>query len=197
MKTFLKVIGIFVALLFIAGAVLYFKNKNTYRISGSSMNPTLMINDTLRADPDAYKQQAPTRGDVVVYKSSDNYVVIGRVVGVPGDHISFEDSKLYVNEKPAHNKPGTTVQSEDGTYFEEVMEALKEPAYPVWYLQVEDKFISKGTFDVGDDHFFIMGDNRDFAKDSRVTGPVIRGQILGRAKKIVDSDKAERIGREL
>lgn len=89
------------------------------------------------------------RFDIVVLKYGKDKLV-KRVIGVPGDIIKYEDNKLYVNGKYVKEKFLKDVVTSD---FTEVV--------------------------VPDDHYFVMGDNRENSKDSRIFGVIKKDKICG------------------
>lgn len=128
-------------------------------VIGSSMEESLHNGQIIYMNRLVYSFVAPSRGDVVVFKPNGNenaHYSIKRVVGVPGDRIVIEDGQLVVNG--------------------EVQEDM-----------FEDKIAEAGIADsevvLGDDEFFVMGDNVNNSEDSRSAnlGKVMRGHIIGKA----------------
>lgn len=201
MKKFFQIIGILFSFIVVVGLAwatfLYFKNKDRFQVSSVSMLPNLLVADVLSVDKHAYDEQAPERGQIIVFKSLDDekFVLIGRIVGISGDEVSFEAGKLFVNGNPASREPGRTVQV-DGESFEETSETLGSRTYPVWYLQTTNPTTFSAT-KVASDKVFVVGDNRDQAMDSRRYGAIPRANIIGQAKKIAESDTPGRAGKEL
>lgn len=200
MKKLLQIIGA-VTLVLILGVVclggyLYLKNKNRFSISSNSMAPTFKATDVVEGDRHAYENSTPRVGDVVTYrKGEDGYTYIGRVVGVPGDTISFPSGKLNVNGKPVQLETRVVSNSEG---LDEVVEKLGETEYTALYLHDRaGLYLFEDSVTLKDDQYFIAGDNRDNAKDSRFDGPVSKTQFVARLKQIVESQDKERVGRSL
>jgi signal peptidase I len=143
---------------------------NPYRIPSSSMEPTLHCavpepeceasrSDRVLANRFAYRFIDPSRGDIVVFRPPPNAanscpttdVFVKRLIGVPGDTIEIRDDQLYVNDEP-----------------------VAEPY--VYDGQVGRNF---GPVTVGDDQYFMMGDNRLSSCDSRDWGTVPRDNLIG------------------
>lgn len=108
-------------------------------ISGS-MEPTLAVGDTVIYNRLAYKAHDPQRGDIVAFYSREgNSLYAKRIIGVPGDEISFSDGYVVIN----------------GQYCEES------------YIDSEIETNSVKTFVVPDGCYFMLGDNREQSNDSR------------------------------
>lgn len=133
------------------------------RVDGKSMYPTLMDEDIGVMNIISRKLSGVKRFDVVIVKNERmNEDWVKRVIGMPGDSIYAKDDVVYVNGK-----------------------AIDEP-----YLDNEhanavrargDNFTS--DFDeviLGDDEYFLMGDNRINSSDSRVVGPFKGEDIIGK-----------------
>lgn len=121
-----------------------------------SMIPTIQINDRILVNKFIYRFKDLSRGDVVVFKYPDDpgQTFVKRLIGVGGDVIEIEDGLLYRNGK-----------------------AVKEP-----YLN-EAMLGDFGPYEVPEDHFFMMGDNRNNSRDSRLWDNkfVARSEIIGKA----------------
>ena len=119
-------------------------------VRGTSMSPTLNNGQILILNIFDKKFD---RFDVVVFKYNHEKL-IKRVIGLPGEHIEFKNSKLYVN----------------GNQVDEKMISATTPDF-----KLEDigySVIPKG-------YYFVMGDNRNNSKDSRIIGLIPKKTILG------------------
>jgi signal peptidase I len=150
-----------------AGATLFTAALRTrvvqaFRIPSASMAPVLVPGDYLFANksPGA----AIARGDVVVYRHPANpsQEFIHRVVAVPGDEVEIRAKRLIVN--------GATPDEPYAWHADTTMWVAAESS--------RDHF---GPLKLGGDAYFVLGDNRDNANDSRFLGPVRREAIRGRA----------------
>ena len=125
-------------------------------IPSESMEDTIMTDDRLIALRTAYWFSDPQRGDIVVFHYPDNEeeLFIKRVIGTPGDVVEGKDGIVYVNGEAL-----------DEPY-------IKEPA--------EEDF---GPYEVPEDSYFMLGDNRNYSLDSRAWEHtyVKRDKILGKA----------------
>lgn len=105
-----------------------------------SMTSTINIGDRVLANRLAYKFGEIKRGDIIIFKYPDNeeLLYVKRVIGLPGDQIEIHDQKVTVNG-----------QVLNGDY-------LLEPTLYDW-----------GPYNVPEDSYFCMGDNRNSSADSR------------------------------
>ncbi len=128
------------------------------RVDGRSMNTTLENGQILLLNKIVYKKGDIKRFDVVAIDEGDK-TLIKRVIGLPGEIISYKDNVLYINGKK-----------------------LEDP-YPS--TKTDDFSISDiGHTKIPGDTYFVMGDNRNDSLDSRYpqVGVIKKSQILGRAK---------------
>jgi signal peptidase I len=168
-----------------------------FRIPSASMMPTLLIGDFILVNKYEYGIRLPVintkvtdidypeRGDIVVfrYPEDPNIPFIKRVIGLPGDHISYYDKTLYINGNPMKqtvlgdyeavgsgiNMNGTSLRSEDlGTLSHQL-------------LIDQDRFSREVEGTVPEGYYFVLGDNRDNSKDSRYWGFVPDENLIGRA----------------
>lgn len=156
LRTFLEWIEIIVIALIITFIIKAFIGEVTV-VVGSSMHPTLETGDRLVVNRIGYLLGEPKKGDVITFKYSKDSNYIKRVIGVPGDSINIHDKKVFVNGKEL-----------DESY-------------------IAEKTLSGGDFEypvkVTEDHYFVMGDNRNNSKDSRrrTVGLVDKKAIRGKA----------------
>ncbi|MFZ5973843.1 MAG: signal peptidase I [Bacillota bacterium] len=128
------------------------------RVDGPSMRPTLYTDEQILVNKLAYAfGGTPNRFDIVIcrYPGSDAHYV-KRVIGLPGETISVQDGRVYINGKPLEKDTGA--------------EPMIEPMQPVV---------------VPNGHVFVMGDNRNDSMDSRQEGPIEMSEIIGRATAVV------------
>lgn len=137
-------------------AIFTLVNLSTARfvVEGSSMEPNFFTDEFVIVSRLAYIIGEPERGDVIVFHFDEdtNRDFIKRVVGLPGEYIEVLDGRVYVN----------------GTL-------LDEP-YIDTFCNCRDK-----DWLLGEDEFFVLGDNRNSSQDSFDFGPIDREQIIGRA----------------
>lgn len=131
-----------------------------------------------------YKQ--PHRGDVVVFRYPSNPKInyVKRLIGLPGDTIEVTGGVLYINGKPVKDKKLYTVHKDNTTYT-----VLKEtlPNGKSFKIYKDYSVISPANntpvYHIKKGHFFMMGDNRDYSRDSRFedVGQVDKENLVGRA----------------
>ncbi|MBS0461940.1 MAG: signal peptidase I [Proteobacteria bacterium] len=176
-----------------------------YRIPSESMMPNLLIGDFILVNKYAYglrlpvldtkivKLGEPQRGDVIVFHPpmAPDQVWIKRVIGVPGDVISYQNYQLTVN--------GQAVASEDlGPYVGKgsgadmtgatvVREDLPGRSHTILQKNIPEMVQdprANGTWTVPAGEYFMMGDNRDNSEDSRFwpTHFLPEANIVGKAE---------------
>lgn len=128
-------------------------------VSGASMSPTFETGQYLIIDQLSYRFEQPQRGDVVIFRfpNDPSKYFIKRIIGLPGEVVSLRAGHTSITD-PRTNE---TVE------------------LPETYL-VRDPTDDLLTITLSSDEYFVMGDNRGASSDSRVWGPVPRGNIVGR-----------------
>ena len=129
-------------------------------VQGSSMEATLSNGDQLIVDKISYRFRDPKRYDIIVFpfRYEDNTFYIKRIIGLPGETIQIEgEGNIWIN--------GEILEESYGR------EIIRDPG-----LAVE-------PITLGEDEYFVMGDNRNNSSDSRVeaVGNIHRDEIIGRA----------------
>jgi len=136
------------------------------KVQGTSMLPTLEQGDYMLLYKLKMKVKGLNRFDIVVVKLSDGDI-IKRVIGLPGETVKYE-----VKEEEGETKGILYV---DGKIIEE--EFLDNEAKTSTCIR-ENKLCSEGVT-LGQDEYFVMGDNRKVSHDSRYIGPIKKDQIKG------------------
>ena len=129
-----------------------------YSVWGTSMAPSLHSGDRLLMSRRAYRRALPGRGDVVVVRDprdpSEHY--LKRVVGMPSEEVRLAEGMLFI----------------DGRQLAEpYLGGL--PASPG---------LSEAGWTLGEDQYFVMGDNRAHSTDSREFGPIALPDIIGKVR---------------
>ena len=183
-----------------------------FKIPSGSMIPTLLVGDLILVNKFTYGVRLPVintkltdgtppkRGDVMVFryppKPSLDY--IKRVVGLPGDEVSYLNKQLAINGKPVPTTQLPEYFDQDAMrYFRHFDEQLGEHKHgllkdddrPAFIPGVEEfpgrqncRYSVEGVVcKVPEGHYFMMGDNRDNSLDSRYWGFVPDRNIVGKA----------------
>ena len=163
-----------------------------FQIPSSSMVPTLQVGDYILVNKYTYGIRLPVlrtrvlalnepqRGDVMVFfppHMNDTYF-IKRVVGLPGDTVTYRNKQLFVNGHEVESE--ALAQFPDGrSRYSVGLESLGEADH---LMQVDDMRPARDfSVVVKPGHYFMMGDNRDNSSDSRIWGQVPEKDIVGKA----------------
>ena len=148
---------IFVVLLSISSYFLFSRYiLMSVEITGTSMSPTLFNGDRYILFRCPYLWRAPRQGEIVVIKDPEDHgLSIKRIVALPNDIIEIRHDGVFVN----HNK-------------------LSEP-YLASFASFETCAAPVKPVRLGNDDYYVLGDNRGCSADSRSYGPVPRKDILG------------------
>ena len=141
--------------------IIHYVGQRT-EVSGSSMENTLSDGDNLIVDKLSYRFHDPERFDIIVFpfQFQDNTYYIKRIIGLPGETVqNMDDGSIYINGEKLEENYG--------------MEVIKPET------------IGRATepIELGDDEYFVMGDNRNNSSDSRtdMVGNIKRENIIGKA----------------
>ena len=192
-----------------------------FRIPSGSMRPTLEVGDFVLVKKSAFgiripetdlrltEGDQPARGDVIVFrKPGGNIFYIKRVIGIPGDLVTYRGKKVLVNRQEFNyaplgvvSDPGESVLGgarEMPRLAEEIPgggwhDILLDGDLSVFIRSPDRDFCSLGragnspdlTCEVPVGHYFVLGDNRDHSQDSRFWGFVPRDRIVGPAVRVV------------
>ncbi|MEE3480816.1 MAG: signal peptidase I [Lachnospiraceae bacterium] len=128
------------------------------RMTGQSMETGISDGDYLLLNKTAYLIHGPKRGDIIAFYPSGNpnaNPTIKRVMGLPGDRMKVEDGYLYINGEEYKGKPD--------------------------YKGIDDPGVLASEITLGEDDYFVIGDNISASEDSRFTtiGYISKSDIIG------------------
>ena len=130
------------------------------KVIGSSMEPMLEDGDNLIVDKISYRFEEPRRFDIIVFpfRYEEKTYYIKRIIGLPGETVYIDESgAVYINGEVLKESYGKETIIDPGRAFESLV--------------------------LGDDEYFVMGDNRNNSSDSRdpVVGNIHRDEFIGKA----------------
>ena len=138
--------------------IIHFVGQRTY-VSGSSMENTLSDGDNLIVDKITYRFSDPQRFDIIVFpfRYEDHVYYIKRIIGLPGETVQITDGDIYIDGEILQESYGREVIKDSGLAAEPIV--------------------------LGEDEYFVLGDNRNDSTDSRdpSVGVIHRDEIIGRA----------------
>jgi signal peptidase I len=164
-----------------------------FTIPSESMEGTLLIGDYLLVDKFCYggnsgwnrllPYRKVKRGDIIVFHYPVNPAqdFVKRVVALPGDRLRLINKRVYVNGNPLPEPYAQYIKDTHSSYLDNFPQTVS-PAFGVeakWWKDMP-KFVEDHQLIVPDEHYFVLGDNRDDSQDSRYWGFVPRENIIGR-----------------
>ena len=125
-------------------------------VSGSSMNPVLNSGDVVLINRIVYDLGMPSRYDIAVFEKENSSLNMKRIIGLPGETVQIKDNLVYINGKPLDADDALGQATIAGT-----------AEFPI---------------DLGEDEYFLLGDNRESSEDSRFSGigTIKREQLTGK-----------------
>ena len=188
-RTVLEWLAVIVSALVVALLIKAFVLQAFY-IPSVSMETTVNQGDRILVNKVSYRLHDVRRGDLVVFKklpgtTSQTDDLIKRAVALPGETIEVRsDGRIWIWE------PGETAEDAQllqEPYLDPQNELLQPPSasspltQDIWDERCVNQPRTPGRCTLGDDQYFMMGDNRNKSSDSRFFGPVTEDLIVGRA----------------
>ncbi len=157
-RELLSLLGYLVIVLIATFLIVKFVGVRT-EVIGTSMTPTLQDGDNLIVEKVTYYFRDPQRYDIIVfpYPEDPSRHYIKRIIGLPGETVQIIDGYVYINGELLDEHYGNAVMNNAGIAAEPIT--------------------------LGEDEYFVLGDNRNNSEDSRyaAVGNIKRSQIDGRA----------------
>ncbi len=134
----------------------FLRNRENMRwlvVKGNSMKPFLYDGQYVSLDKNAEIRNSIQRGTIVAFDAPERYskVFIKRIIGLPRESIELVDQDILINDSP-----------------------LRES-----YLKESFRFVGDFRMNLGDEEYFVLGDNRQDSMDSRRYGGIHLSRILG------------------
>lgn len=171
----------------------------TFTIPSTGNSPSLIQGDYVVADLDSYKNKKPKAGDLVVFIGNDGMKYTYRIIGEPKDTIEMKNNILFVNnimlkkikygESSFDNMKVKLYDEKTTSGYEYSICNFFEP-----YPHIERNL---DKFEVPENNYFVLGDNRDNAADSRVIGFVQKENIKGKIIFVLWNKQLRRIGQNV
>ncbi len=128
-------------------------------VAGVSMEPNFEDGEYLIIDELSFHFRQPERGEIVVFhppSGEEKQFYIKRMIGLPGEEVEVNDGKITIYNA---DNPNGFVLTED---------------------YIDDYTPGRDSETLGEDEYYLMGDNRDASFDSRAFGPVPEENLIGR-----------------
>ncbi len=157
-KEIISTILYFIIIFALVFFTIHFIGQRTV-VNGHSMDNTLRDGESLIVDKLTYRFSDPKRYDIVIFPSpdGDNSYFIKRVIGLPGETVQIVDEEVYIDGEPLGENYGIA---------------------PIEYYGIAEEPLT-----LGEDEYFVLGDNRPVSRDSRYedVGLIDRSELKGRA----------------
>jgi signal peptidase I len=169
--------------------ILYFYDTNSivgvksFKIPTTSNEPTIKVGDKVIADLNAFNTIKPNYGDIVIFQKKDSLNPwIYRIVGLPNDSIEIQNNFLIINGKKCKTtfiKETKSQEFDVKEYEEELPNGHLHKIY-TFKKPFEDNENAEHVFIIPKKSYYLMGDNRDNAMDSRYIGVLKEEEIKGK-----------------
>lgn len=141
-------------------ALIFWQIAQPHKVSGNSMLPTLHDGEYILTDKVSYKIGQPKYGEIIVFKNprDQSQDFVKRIIGIPSDIIQITNNKVLVNSQPVNEY------------------------YLSSQTKTEARNFSKegGSYQIGEEQYYVLGDNREHSSDSREWGTITKAEIIGK-----------------
>jgi signal peptidase I len=204
-KKTLKLIVLNILFIILVVSIIRVFFAQAFNIPSGSMKPTLLIGDFILVNKLVYgdwsfgipftnvtfftyknRMTRPDRGDIIVFRYPENPKIdfIKRVIGLPGDTIEVKNDIVYLNGKPIKRVPAGKF-NDNGSYVNTYYEYIPRSNGKIYRYKVMEIIDGEGKnfgpVKVPENHYFVLGDNRDNSRDSRFWGFVPDDYLIGQA----------------
>ena len=170
-KSLAQIIGgwlFFIFMLILVCFLIVYLSGHSTKVSGSAMYPTLTDGDSILIDRITYRFFKPGRFDIVIFpgRYEENTWYVRRIIALPGETLQITDGVIYINGEPLQEKHD--------------------------FASITNPGLARSQVTLGEDEYFVMGDNYNNSEDSRVAniGNIKRNQFAGKVvSKIRESDR--------
>ncbi|WP_206485369.1 signal peptidase I [Thalassotalea sp. G2M2-11] len=160
-----------------------------------SMKPTIVEGDRILINKLAYDVKTPfinhslielakpKVNDIIIFESDiAQKRLVKRVIGIPGDTVAMHNNRLIINNTAASYQP---LESNDNYLV--LLETINGQSHKIQLSPQNTQLSSFDAVTVPEDHYLVLGDNRNNSADSRVIGFVPKAEIIGKSNKVVFS----------
>lgn len=137
-------------------------------VDGPSMLPTLQDRDQMIVNKFIYQINEPERFDIVVFHASIQKDFIKRIIGLPGEHVAYENNVLYINGEAVEE---SFITKNNGLYQQDTNDFTLENL-PGGFERIPEGYV------------LVLGDNRKNSTDSRMLGVISMDEIVGKTNLI-------------
>lgn len=197
-----KILALGVVVLVVFASICYFLFfYRMVRVPTASMANTIIPGDHLLVNRHVFGEIEISRGELILfsYPKNPSEKRIARVVGLPGEKIELRGNSVYINGREL---PEQRVMVQSNSELAEALRPVHTEGsgpYRVYYSEREGGppekadgiFATDGPFAIPANEYYVMGDNRDNAEDSRYWGTLPRALVFGKPTMIYWSASVE------
>lgn len=155
----------------------------SFKIQSTSSEPTIKVGDKIIADLNAFDEINPNYGDIVIFQKEDSLNPwVYRIVALPNDRLEIHNNFLIINGKKCKTSFIKETKSEefDVNEFEEELPNGHKHKIFTFKNPFEDNIKTSSEIIIPANSYYLIGDNRDNAMDSRYIGLINKEEIKGK-----------------